>query len=364
MAGRAAGLGACASGAGSTRGLDTWEETSNNPRSARILGLCRDCWECRWKGHHSCRRGVCPCGRGKYGHDMWATVAANLPQAAALVVLTAPGAEELPWDENRCEHPANVRCSGRLGCKVVSQVADHWNRTMPYRKRVVREAVRQRLKRAGHPWPVVEEVEEPQKRGVLHVNFVLDLAYPEACRAFVAAWRELGPKKGFGFIDGKALERAIATPAAESVRRVSGYLAGYLLDERKAETSVFAAMEMRCTSRVWSVARRRTMATGVTMGSLKRGRQMWASGYGYCKRPDEGLAVVDWEVVDCSTGAVLRPVWGENRWDKELPPCRARTRPTRSKAKGEALRLRRALDWRREGVKHGQEQGTAAPLVR
>jgi hypothetical protein len=47
----------------------------------------------------------------------------------AMCTLTAPGEEAgLTWDRERGTHPAGVRCSGKLGCRVVVGAVELWNR--------------------------------------------------------------------------------------------------------------------------------------------------------------------------------------------------------------------------------------------
>jgi hypothetical protein len=296
------------------RGLDSWEEISNNPRSATVRCPSGDCWECRWKGCDRCRRGRCGCGQGKYGKDLWTVLAVNLPDSPVLTVATAPGAEKLPWDKAWCGHSDNEQCGGKRGCRVVPELADAWQHSFPRRWRLMRETMRLRLKRAGHSWPVVEVVQEMQKRGVVHLNFVMDVSDLAACLAFVREWRNLADKFDFGFIDERPLievhnrERG---QAGQERRRVAGYLAGYLTAEKKGEASVFAAMRNRCTSRVWSVAPSRCKDTRVTMSALRLGRQVWGAEHGFCTRPSQGYAVLDWRVLDCATGELSDVVWRE-----------------------------------------------------
>lgn len=45
------------------------------------------------------------------------------------------------------------------------------------------------------------------------------------------------------------------------------------------------------------------------MLALANGRRMWASAQMLCEPPTTGAAVVDWEVIDLDTGAVVRSVW-------------------------------------------------------
>src|SRR5215216_276612 len=66
---------------------------------------------------------------------------------------------------------------------------------------------------------------ELQKRGLWHLHFVVGLETAVErvwASEYVAAMRELAPRYGFGFVDGKPLRRP------ERAERVAGYVSKYL----------------------------------------------------------------------------------------------------------------------------------------
>jgi hypothetical protein len=264
------------------------------------------CSRCRSFGHGRCRRRRCPCGVEKWGGDVFLTLLANLgsvEQELRLVVTTAPGAGVLPWSD-RCGHVAKgERCDGRRGCRVDGMAATSWERDFDKRRDRLRRAVEEQLRREKLPSPFLARVDEDQQRGVAHINWVLrnDAAGMRATDLLA----EKGPHYGFGFTDRRPKCRGTGRTAA-------AYLSGYLRGgARKHEAATMKARlgKVRCRSRVWSVTPKLTRRTGVTMTSLCRGRRLHASRAGLCDAPVEGLAVTDWQVVECATGELVRNVW-------------------------------------------------------
>jgi hypothetical protein len=123
----------------------------------------------------------------------------------------------------------------------------------------------------------------------------------------VALLAEQAPAYGFGFVDRKPMRTGPRSGA-----KAAGYVAGYVAGKSGSKAGV-SIREMACRMpsrrRVWWVSSELSKASGVTMTSLRFGRQMWAAEQGLCSYPEAGLAVVGWQVVDCATGAILRAVW-------------------------------------------------------
>lgn len=241
---------------------------------------------------------------------MWAVLAANLQalDLVALCVVTAPGAESLPWDDELCSHGPDEAHSGSLGCVVSEHAREAWEADLQRRWELLRSAVVRRLIRAGYRSPLVGYADEDQRRGAWHRNLVLS-GSPGSVRFFVDAMAELAPRYGFGYVDRKVRWRAGAAAA--------GYLAGYLTGKRgrKADASI-QRIAQRTPSRrkCWWMTPNLTTRSRVTMKSLRLGRRCWAVSQGLCEPPrPEGFAVVDWQVIDLSTGAVVRAVWDRER---------------------------------------------------
>lgn len=218
-----------------------------------------------------------------------------------MTTLTAPGADVLPFDRAKCSHHPDVKCSGKIGCKVDEDCADEWESSLPRRWRRLMVAMRRRFDTAGLPWPYLGKVHELQRRGVSHIHIPLDYSRPEAAKFFMRLLKELGPSYGFGFADSHVKpSRGVA---------FANYCAGYLGGGKGEASLVGAASHASDYQRVWSCTPRLTTKTHVTARSLCNGRRLWASSLGYCKRPTEGYAIVEWNVLDLASGEVLGPVF-------------------------------------------------------
>jgi hypothetical protein len=215
---------------------------------------------------------------------------------ACMCTVTAPGeAVGLIWDRSRCAHPAEERCDGRKGCRVLKEAADAWNEHSRawWRElnRVCKLRADRALRRLGHDRKggLLLYEWELQRRGVWHLHFVLGLetAVERAWAIeYVQAMRELAPAKGFGFVDAKPLRHA------ESAERVARYLSKYL-----AKWNPDGTMEITETVTAAGrtllnyVSRKLTAKSGVTMRALRDVRIAWAWGQGYL--PDDVLDPVD-----------------------------------------------------------------------
>jgi hypothetical protein len=231
-----------------------------------------------------------------------------------LVVLTAPGADVLPWDEDKCTIVGEHKHSGPLGCRVQQGPRDRWEEAFPGNWKRLREAGSQRCRRLGYPSPLVSWVDEDQGREVFHRNVLLEDT--PAGRAFHAAMVLLAPRYGFGFVDRKVKRYE----PLHAVNYLCGYLAGGASGKRARKTDVTAAAaRAKRGRRVWVVSPRLTKRTGCTRRSLRRGRQVWAARQGLCRMPAHGLAVIDWRVIDCETGQIVKRVFPDNDDDDDQP---------------------------------------------
>src|SRR5215212_2107413 len=156
----------------------------------------------------TCRRRTCPKFGPIWAGDWQHLLVVNLQQleGVALVTLTAPGTElGLAWDRTQCKHGDGVGCSGKLGCRVVKEVADRWNADCQARFSALHRAAAQIARRLHGPGPIVAaRAWEEQARGVQHVHIVVPLSTPrEKARAksYLAALKELAPRHWFGFAD-------------------------------------------------------------------------------------------------------------------------------------------------------------------
>jgi hypothetical protein len=190
--------------------------------------------------------------------------------------VTAPGAEDLPWDANVCGSD-NHRHSGPNGCRVHEDVAYAWNVTASARYARLFKAATvsadRLLRRGGYRGRMprrVAVVWSEQARGVWHVHealpaasklervwsrqvvrFIEQAAKHEARmtakerRTLLELERTLEqPTRGFhgwGFVDRNPLRRAGGSNVTERHERAARYLArnvaGYLVENVQAEAS-------------------------------------------------------------------------------------------------------------------------------
>jgi hypothetical protein len=115
---------------------------------------------------------------------------------------------------------------------------------------------------------------ELQSRGVWHLHFVLGMETPvERAWAFeyVKALRELGPSKGFGYVDAKPLHSPQV--AEKAATYISKYLAKWNAD---GSFEVAETVKAAGRSLLNFVSRRLTAKSGVTMRVLRDVRLAWA----------------------------------------------------------------------------------------
>jgi len=204
----------------------------------------------------------------------------------AMCTLTAPGEElGLVWDREQCTHPGGVRCSGKLGCRVVGGAAEMWNeRSRGWWRELNRRAklrADRAVKRLGSDYRggLLMYEWELQRRGVWHLHFVLGMETAvEQAWAFeyVAALRELGAVWCFGFVDAKPLR------SPQPAERASGYLSKYLA-KWKEDGSMEVTETVLAAGRTLLnyVSRKLTAESGITMRVLRDVRLAWAWREGY-----------------------------------------------------------------------------------
>ena len=171
----------------------------------------------------TCKRRFCPrCGvrwaldwRDVTGHNL-----RQLNAPVAMISVTAPGADMLPW---ACgiDHVH----SGRRGCQVDREYADAWSRSAPERWRKLWPAARRAVeRRTGLKPAALLRVWEPQRRGVPHVHVIVGMGTSDeraAAQALVEELTRLAPEYFFGFVD-----RKLKPISAE---KAATYLASYLM---------------------------------------------------------------------------------------------------------------------------------------
>jgi hypothetical protein len=246
-----------------------------------------------------CRRRRCPGYAPTWARDTMRKIRENLREYGGLVAmctLTAPGEEAgLIWDRDQCIHAVGVRCSGKFGCRVLSEAAELWNHESRgwWRELNRRSKLRadRAVERLGHDYKggLLMYEWELQRRGVWHLHFILGMETAvERAWAFeyVSAMRELGPAWMFGFVDSKPLR------SPQPAERASGYLSKYL-----AKRTEDGSMEVTATvltagrTLLTYVSRKLTAGSGITMRVLRDVRLAWAWREGYI--PAEALDAFD-----------------------------------------------------------------------
>lgn len=209
-----------------------------------------------WHTLVRCRKRDCRgCGRW-WSADQRTKIFRNLEAyvgATALVTVTAPGQDRLPYGEDgeRCL-PGPLRA---------------WNYMAPKKWRSLHRVASQRAKRAanGERWCVLAKVWQEQRRGALHVHLVVPMATPAqraASRVYADALHENRGAHDFGFVDRKLVVRA--------PEKAAGYISRYVSRE--------LAVCRELPGHVVDVARVLTAQTGVTVRTLRAARASFARG--------------------------------------------------------------------------------------
>lgn len=230
-------------------------------------GLCRHCGLPLHR-FGRCRRRLCP-GYGWLVAGDWRKVLfANLGtlREVALITVTAPGTDAgLAWDRSRCTHPDDVRCSGKIGCRVLEAAANRWHRDHAQRWAALHRAAAARARRIAGRGPIIAaKVWEVQERGVDHLHLVVPYCTPGERRrvdVYVQALRELAPRYWFGFVDIRRGWRSGGMGAA-------CYVAKYVSKATRAETSPHVRRPM-------FVGLHLLRRTGVTIRACRYQRYLW-----------------------------------------------------------------------------------------
>lgn len=251
-----------------------------------------------WKP--SCKRRDCPVCGVRWARDWYRVMRFNLEEygkPVALLSITAPGAERLPWDRSRCTHGPGVACAGKHGCKIEDRALREWACYAVLRLQWLRRAAYQATKRAGYdPPPWLDRVWEPQKRGAPHVHVVIPFGSPaerDAAHAYVNELARLAPRYDFGKVDrgkwSKERKRFELQPktGAEAARYLANYLTGRNARRKDSIRDNIADPRLP-RSLVWlspKLTSLRQGGTGVTMRTMRRARHLWAALEGVCPQP-------------------------------------------------------------------------------
>jgi hypothetical protein len=248
-----------------------------------------------------CRRRSCPsCGVLWLGDTRVRALAAaaEFRGAVALVTVTAPGADVLPWS------PA-----GRV---VAPDVAREWNESAPARWSRLHDHAAQEARRLARSrnveWRLLMKAWEYQKRGVLHLHLVVPCATAgerQVSELYVSVLAREAQGKGFGFVDRGKLpvsggRRSSRCLEAVSPQRAAGYVAAYLASTGAGKGGIAeVARAQGVPGPVFYVTSVLTRASGVTMRSLRDRRRVMT------RYPAAGESHLAWHAA-CLLDAVER----------------------------------------------------------
>lgn len=224
-----------------------------------------------------CKRRTCPSYAPRWAYDWRIVLLENLIAyggRAVMYTLTPPGADVLPWDGTRCSHPPDVACSGSRGCVVESGARARWNASCQRRLSRLYETVQAAVRRElGMRANVLAIGKEAQKRGPIHVHYVLGVETADELRAAKAFRRHLErlsqrPRYLFGHVHGKFVK-------PKPAREAAAYLSSYFLGGRGHKATLTEAVLNPETPRLpLYVSRRLTGATRTTMRNKRRQRHL------------------------------------------------------------------------------------------
>jgi hypothetical protein len=225
-----------------------------------------------------CKRRSCPSYAPLWARDWRTVMLENLiayAGKATMYTLTPPGAGPLPWDRNRCNHGVETACSGTAGCVIEADARRRWNKSFPKRLSRIYESAQAAAKReTGQRAYVLAIGKESQKRGAIHVHFVVGCetaSERRAARSFRQHLERLShhPRYEFGHVNGKFVK-------PKPAREVAAYLSSYFVAGRGDKASITQAILNEELPRLpLYVSRRLTKVTRATMRNKRRQRHLF-----------------------------------------------------------------------------------------
>lgn len=232
-----------------------------------------ECPDAGYYGGRSCKKRSCPVCGARWARRWSRVFLHNLThhgREVAMITITAPGQELLPWDTSRCAIKRPHRCYGPRGCRVDTDTAVSWSKTAPERWTHLRQAARIATRRKTGSAPMLlGRVWEPQKRGVPHLHVLVscgDEDELEVADVFRAELARLAPEYGFGFVDREL------HPGGP--RQAAGYVAEYLTGRQRAARARKTTIRENISnprmprSLLW-ITPKLTRVTRVTMRTLR-----------------------------------------------------------------------------------------------
>lgn len=256
-------------------------------------GRCTHCSQLTYGRAAVCRRRRCPGYSRLWAGDQRRKLVENLAayegESVVLLAVTAPGADQLPWDEDHCRPLGNHRHSGSLDCRVHPLAAREWNQSASDRWRRLHRRAYQAVRRHGVRSTLLVRAFERQRRGVLHVHPVLGFATPaerHAAHLYAGYLQQFAAHYGFGFTE-RRLRKLSAKAAA-------AYLSTYFVTGRKGKESLQESVLAPDMPRsIIHVSTDLTQRSGVTMRELRFRRFVWfiARAAGTCLEEARQIAL-------------------------------------------------------------------------
>jgi hypothetical protein len=245
-------------------------------RRRQPSGRCTHCGRYTYGRAAVCRRRRCP----GYDAPLWAgdqrrklfeNLAVYEGASVVLLAVTAPGADQLPWDESHCRPLGDHRHSGLLGCRVDPVAAREWNQSASDRWRRLHRRAYQAVRRHGVRCTLLVRAFERQRRGVLHIHPVLGFATPaerHAAHLYAGYLEKFAAHYGFGFTERRL--RKLSRKAA------AAYVSAYLVTGKKGKESLEDSVRAPDMPRsIIHVSTDLTQRSGVTMRELRFRRFVW-----------------------------------------------------------------------------------------
>lgn len=230
-----------------------------------------------------------------------------------MVTVTAPGAADLPWDEDRCRRLGPHRHSGLLGCRIRPTLADPWNASAPDRWRLLNGTAARHVERTfGHRAALLSRVWEVQTRGALHVHALLGYSTPAeraSADRYVAELTSRARQHGFGQVDRSESLRSVTAAAA--------YLAGYFANGKGHKMALTESVTKAEMPRSIAYVRPElSQHSGLTMQSLRLRRYLWH------QIGSQGLRLVGYLGISLEEAylVIVNGFWGPAFINMHLPP--------------------------------------------
>jgi hypothetical protein len=241
---------------------------------------CRHCARSVHVANATCKRRDCPGYVGLWMGDQGVRLLENLlayDGKVAMLTVTAPGADELPFDTALCTTEGPHKCSGRIGCRVNPAQARRFNEQSMRAWSQLWAAVRSAIYREHGPGALklLAYAPEAQARGVIHFHAVLGAKTAVEYAAMVAAARHLqrlAGGYGWGFVDTNPVHGQLREAGA-----AAAYVSKYMLRPDKAGGVRELVTSGQAPRRAVYVATSLTARTRCTMRNLRARRLVYAA---------------------------------------------------------------------------------------